>query len=137
METHSNILPGKWHGERRLEGFNPWVIKESNKTEGLNMHAHINFTFWKSLRIFSNILFSCIFSPQSSVIHCRRLHLKLSYIILFSISLKIFSPVVVPHFSGFCNQISFKELKSASIFLGLAKNYLVIKLLCFWLHFHF
>lgn len=120
----------------RLQSIGYKRVKQNWVTEHACPHK-LYFTFWKSLRIFSNILFSCIFSPQSTVIHCRRLHLKLSCIILFSISLKIFSPVVVPHFSGFCNQISFKELKSASIFLGLAKNDLVIKLLCFRLHFHF
>ena len=79
--------------------------------------------FFKKFEYFFQMYFLIyIFPPQSAVIQCRRLHLKLSCIILFSISLKIFSNVLVPHFSGFCNQIPFKELKSASIFLGLKKK---------------
>ena len=30
------LLPGKSHGQRSLEGYNPWGHKESDKTERLN-----------------------------------------------------------------------------------------------------
>ena len=33
MATHSSILPGKFHGQRSLEGYSPWGHKESDRTE--------------------------------------------------------------------------------------------------------
>ena len=33
------FLPGKFHGQRSLEGYSPWVHKESDMTEWLSMHA--------------------------------------------------------------------------------------------------
>ena len=33
MATHSSILPGKFHGQRRLVGYSPWGLKESNTIE--------------------------------------------------------------------------------------------------------
>src|SRR5574337_824121 len=30
MATHSSILPGESHGQRRLEGYSPWGHKESD-----------------------------------------------------------------------------------------------------------
>ena len=33
METHSNILARKSHGQRNLVGCSPWGHKESDKTE--------------------------------------------------------------------------------------------------------
>ena len=33
MATHSSMLPGESHGQRSLEGCNPWGHKESDKTE--------------------------------------------------------------------------------------------------------
>ena len=35
MATHYNILPRESHGQRSLEGYSPWVRKESDKTEWL------------------------------------------------------------------------------------------------------
>ena len=32
METHSSILPGKSHEQRRLVGYSPWGPKESDMT---------------------------------------------------------------------------------------------------------
>ena len=92
--------------------------------------------FVKKFENFFTYAFLYIFSPQSALIHCSRLPLKLSCIILYSMSLKIISLAVVPHFSGFCNQIPFKELISKHI-PWFSKNDLIIKLLCFRLHFHF
>ena len=34
------LLPGKFHGQRSLEGFRPWGCKESDTTERLNTHTH-------------------------------------------------------------------------------------------------
>ena len=36
MATHSSILPGKFHGRRRLVGYSPWGRKESDMTERLH-----------------------------------------------------------------------------------------------------
>ena len=36
MVTHSNILPGKSHGQRSLAGFSPWGRRESDTTSLLN-----------------------------------------------------------------------------------------------------
>ena len=33
------FLPGESHGQRSLEGYNPWDHKESDSTESLSMHA--------------------------------------------------------------------------------------------------
>ena len=33
------FLPGKFHGQRSLEGYSPWVRQESDMTEWLSMHA--------------------------------------------------------------------------------------------------
>ena len=32
MATHSSILPGKFHGQRRLVGYSPWGHKELDTT---------------------------------------------------------------------------------------------------------
>ena len=34
------FLPGKSHGQRSLEGYSPWGLKESDTTERLNHHHH-------------------------------------------------------------------------------------------------
>ena len=39
MATHSSILPGEFHGQRSLEGYSPWGLKELYKTEQLT-HTH-------------------------------------------------------------------------------------------------
>ena len=33
------FLPGKFHGQSSLEGYNPWDRQESDATEHLSMHA--------------------------------------------------------------------------------------------------
>jgi len=33
MATHSSILPGESHGQRRLVGHSPWGCKESDMTD--------------------------------------------------------------------------------------------------------
>ena len=35
------FLPGEFHGQRSLVGYNPWGYKESNMTERLT-HIHMN-----------------------------------------------------------------------------------------------
>ena len=35
MATLSSILPGEFHGQRSLEGYSPWGLKELDKTEQL------------------------------------------------------------------------------------------------------
>ena len=35
------LLPGKSHGQRRLEGYSPWGCKELDVTEQLHFHFHI------------------------------------------------------------------------------------------------
>ena len=37
MTTHSSILIGIIHGQRRLEGYSPWGVKESDMTEPLSI----------------------------------------------------------------------------------------------------
>ena len=36
MAIHSSILPGKSHGQRSLEGYSPWGLKEPDTTERLH-----------------------------------------------------------------------------------------------------
>jgi len=36
MSTHSLILPGEFHGQRRLAGYSPWGHKELDMTERLS-----------------------------------------------------------------------------------------------------
>ena len=38
MASHSNILPGKSHGQRSLVGYSPWGRTESGGTERLRVH---------------------------------------------------------------------------------------------------
>ena len=33
MATHSNILPGEFHGQKSLVGYSPWSCKELDMTE--------------------------------------------------------------------------------------------------------
>ena len=40
MATHSSISPGKSHGQKSLEGYSPWVAKESDTTEQLNNNSN-------------------------------------------------------------------------------------------------
>ena len=37
MATHSNIMPGEFHGQRNLVGYSPWGHKELNTTEQLTL----------------------------------------------------------------------------------------------------
>ena len=41
MATHSILLPGKSHGERRLVGYIPWSRKESDSTEQAHTHLFL------------------------------------------------------------------------------------------------
>ena len=36
-------MPGKFHGQRSLEGYSPWGHKESDVTEHVCMHIHIKY----------------------------------------------------------------------------------------------
>ena len=36
------FLPRKFHGQRNLEGHSPWGHKESDTTERLSTHTHMN-----------------------------------------------------------------------------------------------
>jgi len=38
METHSNMLSGKFHGQRSLAGYRPLSYKELDTTEQLNIN---------------------------------------------------------------------------------------------------
>ena len=44
MATHSSILPGKYHGQRSLEGYCPWGHEESDTTDWLNNNKSVRFT---------------------------------------------------------------------------------------------
>ena len=66
----SVFLPGKFHGQRSLEGYSPWGHKESDTTEHACMHApkikgvsdHQNWLqrfSWKPGVIISQIHFTC------------------------------------------------------------------------------
>ena len=37
LATHSNTLPGEFHGQRSLVYYSPWGCKESDTTEGLTV----------------------------------------------------------------------------------------------------
>ena len=37
MATHSSFLPGKFHGQRNLAGYNPWGHKESDMPEHIGV----------------------------------------------------------------------------------------------------
>ena len=37
MATHSNNLPGEFHGQRNLAGYSPWDYKESDTTEQITL----------------------------------------------------------------------------------------------------
>ena len=37
LATHSSILPGEFHGQRRLVGYSPWGRKKSDTTERLTL----------------------------------------------------------------------------------------------------
>ena len=41
IATTPVFLPGEFHGQRSLVGYNPWGYKESNMTERLT-HIHMN-----------------------------------------------------------------------------------------------
>ena len=41
-QLSSVVLPGKFHGQRSLEGYCPWGLRESDMTELLNIHSHIH-----------------------------------------------------------------------------------------------
>ena len=41
MITHSSILPGEFHGQRRLAGYSPWGCKESDTTEWLPLQCYL------------------------------------------------------------------------------------------------
>ena len=36
------FLPGKFHEQRSLVGYSPWGCKESDMTEWLSAHTHVN-----------------------------------------------------------------------------------------------
>ena len=37
MTTHSSILAGEFPGQKNLEGYSPWGLKESDKTDQLTL----------------------------------------------------------------------------------------------------
>ena len=39
------LLPGKFHGQRSLEGYSPWDPKGLDMTEWMSMHAYLNYIF--------------------------------------------------------------------------------------------
>ena len=41
MAIHSSVLPGKFHGQRRLVGYSPWGRKESDMTEQLTLSLSV------------------------------------------------------------------------------------------------
>ena len=43
--AHANMLAGKFHRQRRLAGYSPRGLKESDTTQRLNCN-NINFTFY-------------------------------------------------------------------------------------------
>ena len=40
MASHSNIQPGKFHGQKNLAGYKPWGIKESDAVKWLSIYLH-------------------------------------------------------------------------------------------------
>jgi len=43
MATTPVLLPGKSHGQRRVVGYSPWSLKESDRTEQLHFHFSQHF----------------------------------------------------------------------------------------------
>ena len=43
--THSSILPGKSHGQGRLEGYSPWGHKESLETKQQQLISVAKYPF--------------------------------------------------------------------------------------------
>ena len=41
------FLPGKFHGQRSLEGYSPWGHKESDVTERVHTHTHTHINKWE------------------------------------------------------------------------------------------
>ena len=48
MATHSGILLEQSHGQRSLEGYSPWGLKELDMTEQLSTQLLINRTLYRS-----------------------------------------------------------------------------------------
>ena len=44
------FLPGKSHGQKKLEGYSPWGLKESDMTEHACTHVKRDFTFVKTIK---------------------------------------------------------------------------------------
>ena len=42
MAIHSSIPAWKFHGQRKLAGYSPWGLKESDTTERLHFHFTFN-----------------------------------------------------------------------------------------------
>ena len=71
MATCSNILPGKFHGQRSLLDYSPWVCRESDMTEELNTHTHTHTHTHRlpTLLVDSSfLLFSWLFSQQETTV---------------------------------------------------------------------
>ena len=50
MATHSSILAWRIHGQRSLEGYSLWGLKESDMTEQLHTHTQETTTFLVSTK---------------------------------------------------------------------------------------
>ena len=49
MSIHSRILAWKFHGQRRLAGYSPWVHKDSDMTEHVHMILYYQIMYLLSL----------------------------------------------------------------------------------------
>ena len=61
MTTHSVFLPGKYHGQRSLAGYNPWGLKESDMTEVTNTQQDLGPSSFSTCLEFSVTWLPCLF----------------------------------------------------------------------------
>ena len=69
MTTHSVFLPGKYHGQRSLAGYNLWGLKESDMTEVTNTQRasdhQVSLPAWSFQSLGS---LACLWKAQPSIL---------------------------------------------------------------------
>ena len=76
------LLPGKYHGQKSLVGYDPWGCKELDTTEWLHF-----LSFQKSVRLYFSKLHRCIFISLRTISRLRVLSSIDKYCFNISISL--------------------------------------------------
>ena len=55
MATHSSILAGEFHGQRRLVGYSQWGRKESDMTEQLTLSFSLSYFILTYFKLMAGI----------------------------------------------------------------------------------